>query len=166
MLLWRTVKFQHFPHVSANALLDVKTDQKRQYDPFHVYYNYLKLDGIHTSVGIYMHTCTSLIMLCQGRITFIHAEFDNKTSIYYQKQLLMTLGCNNSRALVKQGPILQICRLYLISTLISYYIRYKEWNEITYSFSNFNGYTVDVWKWIQNFITFYKIDVITYPYWV
>ena len=28
----------------------------------------------------------------------------------------------------------------------------KVWNEITYPFPDFNGYTVEVWEWISNFI--------------
>ena len=35
--------------------------------------------------------------------------------------------------------------------------------EITYQFLKFNGYNVDVWEWIRNFIPHFIIDVITYP---
>ena len=41
----------------------------------------------------------------------------------------------------------------------------KEWDEITYSFLNFNGCTVEVHEWISNFIPRFIIDVITYPCW-
>ena len=39
------------------------------------------------------------------------------------------------------------------------------WNEITYPFPNFNSCTVEVWKWISNFIPHYTMDIITYPCW-
>ena len=45
------------------------------------------------------------------------------------------------------------------------YIHYKVWNEITYPFSNFNGVTVEVCKWISNFIAHFTKHVITYPCW-
>ena len=35
---------------------------------------------------------------------------------------------------------------------ISNYIHYKMWEEITYPFPDFNGATVEVWEWINNFI--------------
>ena len=37
----------------------------------------------------------------------------------------------------------------------------KMWDEITYPFLNVNGYTVEVWEWMNNF----TMDVITYPRW-
>ena len=39
------------------------------------------------------------------------------------------------------------------------------WDEITYPFPNFNGCTVDVWEWINNFIPHFIMDVITYLCW-
>ena len=42
---------------------------------------------------------------------------------------------------------------------------YKVWDEITYPFPNFNGATVEVWKWISNFIPNLTGPVITYPCW-
>ena len=42
--------------------------------------------------------------------------------------------------------------LTLIPAWIGNYIFYKVWDEITYSFPNFNGATVEVWEWISNFI--------------
>ena len=44
------------------------------------------------------------------------------------------------------------------------YIHYEVWEEITYPFPNFNGYTVEVWEWISNFILNSAGHVITYPY--
>ena len=46
---------------------------------------------------------------------------------------------------------------------MSNYIHYKEWDEITYPFLNFNGATVEVYEWISNFIPYIIMDVITYP---
>ena len=39
------------------------------------------------------------------------------------------------------------------------------WDEIAYSFPNFNGATVEVWEWISKFIVHFTVRVITYPYW-
>ena len=41
----------------------------------------------------------------------------------------------------------------------------KVWDEVTYSFQNFNGCTVEVWEWLSNFIPYFIMDVITYPCW-
>ena len=41
----------------------------------------------------------------------------------------------------------------------------KVWEEITYPFLNFNVWTIEVKKWISNFIPHFIMDVITYPYW-
>ena len=40
---------------------------------------------------------------------------------------------------------------------------FVSWNEyeITYPFPNFNGATVEVWKWIGNFISYFSVYVIT-----
>ena len=43
-------------------------------------------------------------------------------------------------------------------------IYYKVWDEITYSLSNFNGSTFQVWEWISNSSQFI-IYVITYSCW-
>ena len=37
------------------------------------------------------------------------------------------------------------------------------WDEITYPFPNFNGWTVEVWEWIINFIPHFIMGAITYP---
>ena len=42
---------------------------------------------------------------------------------------------------------------------------YEAWNEITYPYSNFNGYTVEDSEWISNVIPYFNQQVITYPYW-
>ena len=54
-------------------------------------------------------------------------------------------------------------RHILIQELISIYIRYKVWDEITFPLPNFNGATVDAWESIINFVT--HPDMITYRYW-
>ena len=53
--------------------------------------------------------------------------------------------------------------LNLISAWISNYTHYNVWDEIAYSFLNFNGETDDVWEWIRNFISHFTGYVITYP---
>ena len=37
----------------------------------------------------------------------------------------------------------------------------KVWDEIIYPFPNFNGVTIEVWGWINNFIPQFNVDVIT-----
>ena len=51
--------------------------------------------------------------------------------------------------------------LTLISTCISNHMLSKVWDEITYSFSNFNGATVEVWEWISNLISDITVHVVT-----
>ena len=38
-------------------------------------------------------------------------------------------------------------------------------SEITYPFLNFNGFTIEVWEWISNFIPYFIGCVFAYPYW-
>ena len=40
----------------------------------------------------------------------------------------------------------------------------KVWDAITHPFPNLNGYIVEVWKWISNYIPHFILDVITYPW--
>ena len=54
-------------------------------------------------------------------------------------------------------------QLTLILTWISNFMFYKVWDEITYSFLNFNSETVDMWEWISNFTPKLKVCVITFP---
>ena len=53
--------------------------------------------------------------------------------------------------------------LTFIPALMINYIHYKVWGEITYSFPNFKGCTVEVWEWISNFKPHFTGHVITYP---
>ena len=39
-----------------------------------------------------------------------------------------------------------------LPTGISNRIHYKVWDEITYTFPNFNGTAVEVWEWVSNFV--------------
>ena len=58
------------------------------------------------------------------------------------------------------GPFYQL-GLTIIPSWISNHMPSKVWDEITYPFPNFNGCTVEVWKWISNFIPHFMMDVIT-----
>ena len=44
-------------------------------------------------------------------------------------------------------------------------IHYQMWDENTYSFPNFSGWTVEVWEWISNFIPHFIGHVITFRCW-
>ena len=39
---------------------------------------------------------------------------------------------------------------------------FNDWHKITYPFPNFNGFTVEVWEWISNFIPHCMMGVIVY----
>ena len=51
----------------------------------------------------------------------------------------------------------------LIPAWIDNYVHYKMLDEITYPFPNFNGWTVEVWECINNFIPNFNGHVVTYP---
>ena len=53
----------------------------------------------------------------------------------------------------------------LIPAWISNCTHHNVWDEITYSFPNFNVATVEVWEWISAFIPHFARHVITNPYW-
>ena len=63
-----------------------------------------------------------------------------------------------------QGPF-HYYRIPSIPGLICNHIIRKVWEEITYSFSNINGLTFEIWEWINNSIPHFMIGVITYPCW-
>ena len=48
----------------------------------------------------------------------------------------------------------------LIPVWMNNYTHDKEWDEIIYQFPNFNGGTVEVWEWINNFIPHFTGHVI------
>ena len=60
------------------------------------------------------------------------------------------------------GPLL-LTWFNLIPVWISNHIHYHVWDKITYPFLNFNGATVEDWKWIGNFIPHFAGHIITYP---
>ena len=63
-----------------------------------------------------------------------------------------------------QGP-LSLTWFKWIPRMVSNYIHYKVQDEITYSFQNSIGETVEVWKWINYFISQFTGHVITRPCW-
>ena len=76
-----------------------------------------------------------------------------------------TRTCNVNRFRLKGlGPLLLI-GLTLILAWINNHTPGKMWDEITYPFLNFNGCTVEVYKWISNFIQHFIMDVIINPCW-
>ena len=50
-----------------------------------------------------------------------------------------------------------------IPAWISNHMSSKVWDKINYPFLNFNGCTVEVWEWVNNFIPHLIMDVIIYP---
>ena len=55
--------------------------------------------------------------------------------------------------------------LTLIPARMSNHMCSHVWDEITYPFPNFNGFPIEVWEWMSNFIPQFIMDVITYPCW-
>ena len=47
--------------------------------------------------------------------------------------------------------------LILTCTCISNHMPSKVWKEITYSFPTFNGFIVEAWEWMNNFISVYDV---------
>ena len=41
----------------------------------------------------------------------------------------------------------------------------KVWEKMIYPFPNFDSGTIEVWKWIANFILYSMMDVVAYPCW-
>ena len=37
----------------------------------------------------------------------------------------------------------------------------KVWDDITFSFPNFSGFTAEVWEWTSNFIPYFIMDSMT-----
>ena len=66
--------------------------------------------------------------------------------------------------IITQGSLL-LTWINLIPAWISTYIHYKVWDEITYPFRNFNYCSVEVWEWINDFISHFMIDAIIYRCW-
>ena len=54
--------------------------------------------------------------------------------------------------------------LTLTPAWISYHIHHKMWNEITYPFPNFNGATIELWEWVNNFIPHFTGHINTCPF--
>ena len=61
-------------------------------------------------------------------------------------QNFSTISRMRKYVLCARGPF-YLHGLTLISTWISNHIYHKVEDEITYSFSNFNGATLEVWEW-------------------
>ena len=55
--------------------------------------------------------------------------------------------------------------LTLIPVGLSKHTNYKVWYESTYLFSNFSGFTVEVWGWKNYLNPHFTMYVITYPCW-
>ena len=77
----------------------------------------------------------SLWRQCNGTTHDCHADFRRITNTVQLKNCLTQQTAFRSRLIV-------LC----IPGWISNYIHHKVWDEITYSFSNFNGAAVEVWE--------------------
>ena len=87
----------------------------------------------------------------------------------FEKTLLISkfhISQNTFSPPIIMNPVMDLMGLFclLILTWISNYIPSKVGDEIIYLFPNFDSCTVEVWEWINNFISHLIMDVITYPY--
>ena len=55
-----------------------------------------------------------------------------------------------------QGPLLLTC--------ISNHMPSKLQDVFAYPIPSFNGFTIEIWDWISNFIPHFIMDIITYSY--
>ena len=83
------------------------------------------------------------------------------------KEMVVRTERSSSKCTVKwlidaQGPFYNH-GLTLTPVWISNHMSSEVWDEITYSFPNFNGCTIEIWELIRNVIPHYIMDVITYP---
>ena len=69
--------------------------------------------------------------------------------------IINDLGVDSQGPFYKHGST-------LIPAWISNHMLSILWDGIGYPFANFNGFTVEVWEWISNFISHYVMNVITY----
>ena len=63
-----------------------------------------------------------------------------------------------------KGPFYQN-GLTLIPACVGNYIQYKVWDEISYPSPNIDGFIVEGWELISNFIPHFTVRVVTYPCW-
>ena len=105
------------------------------------------------SFRVYICTCCShmfrngsLGSVASGRLPF----WADKALCYYP---VVDISCHCWPWPGDQGHLLLTwITVTLIPTWISNYIHYKVWDEITYPFPNFSGTTIEIWKWISNYI--------------
>ena len=97
--------------------------------------------------------CGMIYQLSLTRYFFpinFHSNPNTKTAMLWYKHI--------------RGPLYHH-GLTLIPSWVSNYTPNKVWDEITFQFPNFDGRTVEVWEWINNFIRYIIMNVITYLCW-
>ena len=74
--------------------------------------------------------------------------------------LVITVPADNLAPLSASQTIMLPFWLHVTSIPTWIHIPSKVWDEITYSIPNFNGCTVEVWKWIRNSIPYVTMGVL------
>ena len=82
------------------------------------------------------------------RLQCPHSQFHFQNIHWWQIELIL------KNYFGYPGSLL-LTQINLIPAWISKHISSKVCDEITYSFPNFNGATVEVWEWVSNFIPHY-----------
>ena len=91
-------------------------------------------------------------------VSFFHTEFSlTVETLPYERQVQGIFRLHH------QGVLLLTWINFNLR--ISNYSYYKVWDEITHPFLNFNGGAVEVWKWINNFISHFTGQVNIYSCW-
>ena len=121
------------------------------------------------------HTFNSIKISCCSHPNF-HELIAMKFCTWHNSSAVMAYGKVCSSVIISNGVTMKlnfhqiwiIMEKLLVRWLagspfnydpsISNYIHYKRWYDITYSFPDFNGATIEIWKWIST------VSVITYPY--
>ena len=104
--------------------------------------------------GHQQHPCYRLCRICKC-LSYVRKYFKYLCHMEERYELQIIMSVSDAH----QWPLL-LTWLPLISVWMSNYSHYKLWNEITHPFPNFNGYTVEVWEWISNFIQYFIAHVI------
>ena len=146
---------------------------KAQFPNFSVMLKYLALYfnqmNVHFIICMCRHNCTACMVTpgndrAESKIVMYY--YFNKFHFDLMEKLTNGASVTPPRPVQSSSFRTVIPRtLTLIPAWLSNYIHCKVWGEITYLFPNFNGFTVEVWEWISNFVPHFTGNAITYSCW-
>ena len=80
-------------------------------------------------------------------------------------------GCNMLKMVASRisipglDALVNLLMSFTVNWMENNYTHYKVWDQIVYTFPNFNSCTVKVLEWLSNFTPHFPGHVITYPGW-